>query len=196
MALTRSFMKGMGLTEEQISAIIDAHTETVNGLKSERDNYKQQAEENAKAQDALDKYLKEEWQSKYEKEHKDFETYKSSIASQERLNTIKDAYRKLLLSQNVGEKHIDSILRVTDFKDFKLGEDGKLADEAKLVESIKNDWSGFISTVSTKGMNVDKPPITEHAKLTKEDIYKKDDHGRYLMSTSERQKALMENFSQ
>lgn len=192
MALTRSFMKGMGLTEEQISAIIDAHTETVNGLKAERDSYKKTAEDNAEAQKSLDKYLEEGWKDKYEKEHKDFEDYKSNIASQERLNTIKDAYRKLLIAQNVSEKHIDSILRVTDFKDFKLGEDGKLADESKLIETIKNDWSGFIGTVSTKGMNVDNPPVTETHKLTKEEIYKKDDRGHYVMSTSERQKALME----
>ena len=29
--------------------------------------------------------------------------------------------------------------------------------------------------------------------MTKADIYKKDDNGRYVMSASERQKALMEN---
>ena len=44
MSLTRSFLKGMGLTEEQVGAIIDAHTETVNGLKADRDNYKATAE--------------------------------------------------------------------------------------------------------------------------------------------------------
>ena len=30
-------------------------------------------------------------------------------------------------------------------------------------------------------------------KLTKADIYKKDDKGRYVMSTAERQKAIAEN---
>ena len=33
MSLTRGMLKGMGLTDEQVSAIIDAHTETVDGLK-------------------------------------------------------------------------------------------------------------------------------------------------------------------
>ena len=34
MALTRSMLNGMGLTADQISAIIEAHTETVEGLKA------------------------------------------------------------------------------------------------------------------------------------------------------------------
>ena len=198
MAMPRNMLKGMGLTEEQISAIVEANADSLEALKNERDRYKEAAEKYESTKRELDdiKSKNESWKEKYEAEHQAFGDYKQSVADKERTANIKDAYRKLLISQNVGEKHIDSILRVTDFQNMKLGEDGKLADEAKLVESIKNDWSGFISTVSTKGMNVDKPPITEHAKLTKEDIYKKDDHGRYLMSTSERQKALMENFSQ
>ena len=38
MALTRSMLKGMQLTDEQVSAIIDAHTETVDGLTTEAGN--------------------------------------------------------------------------------------------------------------------------------------------------------------
>lgn len=34
MALTRKLLKGMGLTEEQMDTIIEAHTDTVDGLKS------------------------------------------------------------------------------------------------------------------------------------------------------------------
>jgi hypothetical protein len=44
MALTRKFLKAMGIEEEKIEQIIDAHTETVNALKEERDNFKADAE--------------------------------------------------------------------------------------------------------------------------------------------------------
>ena len=33
MALTRKLLKGMGLTDEQVDTIIEAHTDTVDGLK-------------------------------------------------------------------------------------------------------------------------------------------------------------------
>ena len=194
MALSRSMLKGMGLTDEQIGAIIDAHSETVEALKKERDQNKEAAEKYDTTKKELDEIQSnnDSWKEKYETERKAFDEYRKGVADKERTANIKDAYRKLLIAQNVSEKHIDSILRVTDFKDFNLEEDGKLSDESKLVESIKNDWAGFIGTVSTKGMSVDKPPVTEIPKLTKEEIYKKDDRGHSVMSTSERQKALME----
>ena len=32
MSITRKLLKGMGLTDEQVDTIIEAHTETVDGL--------------------------------------------------------------------------------------------------------------------------------------------------------------------
>ena len=77
--MTRSFLKGMGITDEQISAIIEAHTESTDALKAQRDEYKAQAEKLPSVQAELDKLKKDggDWQSKYDKEHKDFEAYKT-----------------------------------------------------------------------------------------------------------------------
>ena len=44
MALTRKLLKGMGLTDEQVDTIIEAHTDTVDGLKAEVAKYKTDAE--------------------------------------------------------------------------------------------------------------------------------------------------------
>ena len=41
MALTRRFLKGMGLTEEQVDTIIEAHTEVTDGLKEQINQYSQ-----------------------------------------------------------------------------------------------------------------------------------------------------------
>ena len=38
MALTRKLLKGMGLTDEQVDTIIEAHTDTVDGLKEQVKN--------------------------------------------------------------------------------------------------------------------------------------------------------------
>ena len=43
MALKRSFLKGMGLTDEQCDSIIEAHAETVDGLKADLARYKESA---------------------------------------------------------------------------------------------------------------------------------------------------------
>lgn len=198
MALTRSMLKGMGLTEEQVSAIIDAHTETVDGLKKDRDAYKADAEKYAAVKKELDelKSGNDDWQSKYETEHKAYEEYKKGVADKERTEAVREAYKKLLLAEHVGEKHVDSILRVTDLSKMKLGEDGKLEGQDKLVETIKSDWSGFIQTVSEKGAQVETPPTGNSAKPTRAEIYKKDDHGRYVYDSVTRQQMLAESMTE
>ena len=44
MALTRKLLKGMGLTDEQVDTIIEAHTDTVDGLKDQISTYKADAD--------------------------------------------------------------------------------------------------------------------------------------------------------
>lgn len=165
MALTRAMLKGMGLTEEQVSAIIEEHTSVTNGLKDTIKEYKGY-EEDAKKLPGVQKELDDlkktvadnDWEGKYNKEHEAFENYKTDIAGKEKSAKIKDAYKKLLAECKVGDKHVDSILRVTDFKDMKLTDDGTLENADKLKEQITADWSGFISTEGTKGSDVATPP--------------------------------------
>ena len=39
MALSRKYLQGMGLTEEQVNAIIEANEDTISGLKDEIEKY-------------------------------------------------------------------------------------------------------------------------------------------------------------
>ena len=162
MGLSRAMLKGMGLTDEQVTAIVEEHTSVLTAIKEERDRYKADAEKLPEVQKELDKLKKDtsagDWQKKYEDEHKAYEDYKKDIETKAALEGVKNAYKKLLTDANVGEKHIDSILRVTDFSAMKLDKDGKLADSDKLTETIKSDWSGFITTKETKGAGTETPP--------------------------------------
>lgn len=162
MALTRAMLKGMGLTDEQISAVIEEHTSITSALKEQIKEYKEEAEKLPGIQKELENLKKDvadnDWKGKFDKEHEDFEKYKSDVIAKETLNKTKAAYKKLLAECKVGDKHIDSILRVTDFKDMKLKEDGTLDGADALKEKINADWSGFISTEGTKGAGVETPP--------------------------------------
>lgn len=189
MALTRAMLKGMQLTEEQVSAIIEEHSNTVQGLKDEIKKYKADAEKLPEVQKELDK-LKEgdgnNWEKKYNDEHKAFEDYKKEVADKEATAKVRSAYRKLLVENGVGEKHVDAVLRVTDFSNVKIDKEGKLENADKLTESIKSEWAGFITTTGTKGAPVDNPPGGSKATMTKDEIMK-------IKDTSERQKAIAEN---
>lgn len=195
MAVTRPFLKGMGLTDEQVSAIIEAHVDTVEGLKADRDKYKSEASSLAAVQKELDEYKNgEDWHKKYDDLDKMFKDYKTQVASHEKSEKVKAAYAKLLKDSNVDDKRIDAILRVTDMTNMVIGEDGNLVDADKLSEGIKNEWSAFIKATGTKGANVETPPDTRTTTtMSKADLYAKDEHGRYKYSTAERQKMIMEH---
>lgn len=181
-------LKGMGLTDEQVGAIIEEHVSVVDGLKGERDKYKEDAGKLPKLQEELEslKTGGEDWRGKYDAEHKAFEDFKKEVADKETLRNVKGAYRALLEKNNVGKSHIDAILRVTDFKDMKLNKEGALVDEEKLTESIEKEWAGFITSKEEKGAQVATPPKTGGSPMTKEQIMK-------IKDATERQKAIAEN---
>ena len=75
MALTRKTLIGMGLSEEQVDAIIEGHNETVEGLKKERDDAKESIKTLTKERNDLKKQIDEapgesEWEERFTKEHR------------------------------------------------------------------------------------------------------------------------------
>jgi plasmid maintenance system antidote protein VapI len=163
MALTRAMLKGMGLTEEQVSAIIEEHTNVTSGLKDQIKQYKADSDHLQTVQQELDglkdSVKKDNWQKKYEDEHKAFDDYKKEISSEKALSKVKAAYKKLLKAANIGDDHIDAIMRVTDFSKMKMKEDSdELVDANQLTESIKTDWKGFIPVDGVKTDRTSTPP--------------------------------------
>lgn len=196
MALTRKLLKGLGLTEEQMDTIIDAHTETVDGLKKERDGFKADAEKLADVQRALDDIKKDGWKGKYETEKAAHDTLKKEIADKETRAAKIAAYRQLLTDENISEKRIDTVIKASAalIDSIELDKDGKAIKADELKQTIKTEWSDFVVTTKQEGAKVEHPPKnTGGGKMTREDIFKKDDKGRYVMSTAERQKALADN---
>lgn len=188
MALTRSFLKGMSLTDEQVSAIVEEHANSIEGLKKDRDKFKADAEKLPAVQKELDELKASggDWEKKYNDEHSAFEKYKSEVTAKEKTSSLKSAYKKLLTEAKVGDSHIDAVLKVTDFSKMELDKEGKLVDADKLSENIKTEWAGFISSKETKGTNVETPPANGGKATSREEIMK-------IKDTTERQKAIAEN---
>ena len=202
MALTRKFLKAMGIEDEKIDQIIEAHTETVSSLKDQLDGQKADADKLADLQKQLDKanadleaVKKDGWKDKHDALKKEFEDYKAGVTAKETRAAKEAAARAYYESKGITGKALDIAMRGsgTEIDALELGEDGKIKDAAALEALVKGDFSGLVSTTTTSGANTAHPPANTGGGMTKADIYKKDDKGRYLMSASERQKALMEN---
>lgn len=199
MAITRKLLKGMGLTEEQQDTIIEAHTDTVNGLKADVDRYKADAEKLPGVQKELDD-LKgkgdDGYKAKYESEHKAFEDYKTSVAAEKTTAAKEKALETALKKVGIADKRLQSVARLCKgdglLDKLELDDKGAIKDAAALEKSLKTDYGEYITKSSTKGADTSTPPANNGGKaLTREDIYKTDDKGRYVLSTAERQAALV-----
>ena len=187
MGFTRSFLKASGLSDEQITAVMEEHVSVVDALKKERDGYKETAEQLPVIQKELDD-LKggEDWHKRFEDEHKAFEDFKGKVAKETEAAKARAAYRNLLLSEGISEKWLDRIMRGVDFDGMKLDKDGNLVDADKLKEALDKEWGDVKTTIVTKGAEVEKPVKTGASKMTREDILR-------ITDTAARQKAIAEN---
>ena len=203
MAITRKLLKGMGLTEEQQDTIIEAHTDTVNGLKADVERYKADAEKLPAVQKELDEIKgKGEggYKEKYETEHKAFETYKKAVDTEKATAAKEKAVEAVLKKIGVSEKRLQSVAKLAKadglLDALELDENGAVKEADKLEKSLKDGYSEYITTTSTKGAVTPTPPANSGgAKLTMADIYKKDEKGRYVMDYEARLKAIEENLN-
>ena len=198
MALTRKLLKGMGLTDEQVDTIIEAHTDTVDGLKNDIARYKADAEKLPGVQQELDT-LKAAgdggWQEKYNNVKTDFDNYKADVTARETKAAKERAAKAYYENKGITGKSLDIALRGSAQEIDALELDGEnIKDTSALDELIAGTFSTLVSTTETRGAQTATPPANNQGgHITKADIYKKDDNGRYIMSASERQKALIEN---
>lgn len=173
MALTRSMLTGMGLTEEQVGAIIEAHSETVNALKEQRDNYKHDSERADELAKELETLKSGDWQTKYNEVNKSFERYKKDVETKARAAKAKELYLELLKESGVTEDKVvlNSICNATDFGSMSINENGELENKEAVLEEINNKWSGFYAQDKVKGAEVQTPP-ENNVDMTKEGFFK------------------------
>lgn len=181
MALSRRMLKAMGIEPEAIDQIIEAHTETVDALKEQRDGYKADADKvaglNAELEEAR-KQLKaaqdngasaskssEEQTKELEKLQKakdaleaEFKAYKESAEAEQSKRAKTDAYRRLIEKAGIAPKYAGAVLRVADLGAVELSEDGTVKDADKVVERLKGEYPEFVAKTESKGANTETPP--------------------------------------
>lgn len=190
MALTRKLLKGMGLTDEQVDTIIEAHGDTVDGLKEDIQRYKADAEKLPGVQKELDDLKKDngdDFKARYEKERQDFQAYKDGIAKKEAAAAKEKAARAYFESKGIPAKSMGLVIRGAKGEIESLELDGeKIKDASALDSLLDGDYKGLIGKVKESGMNTQNPPETSGSKMTKEQIMA-------IKDTAQRQKAMFDN---
>lgn len=158
MALKRESLKAMGLTEEQITAVVEMHMETVTGLQKKLEEATTKAAQYDEAKKQLDELGKEDWKGKYEKEHADFDAYKADVEKKAIVSSKTTAVTEILKKINVSEKRIPAILKVTDLDSIELDKNGGVKNADDVEKKLKEDWADFIVTEQKHGAPTPTPP--------------------------------------
>ena len=188
MALTRKSLKAMGLTEEQVDSIIEAHTETVDGLKEQLKTYKADAEKLPTVQKELDELKKgdgEDWKGKYDAEKAAHDKTKSDYKAKETAAENERLFRAELTGIGITGKRADQIVKMTDLTTFKV-KDGAYEDAKSVQDHIRTEWSEFVPSTKTEGANVPTPPGNSGGKKTRDEI-------EAIEDPTERRAAIAEN---
>ena len=177
MALTRKLLKGMGLTDEQVDTIIEAHTDTVDGLKEQVKTYKADAEKLPNVQKELDD-LKAAgdggFKEKFEKEHSDFENFKKTIQEKETKAAKESAAKAFFESKGITGNSLEIAMRGSSAEIAALDLDGeKIKDSSALDALVNGTFKALVSTTTTKGANISNPPVTTTNKAYSADDIRK-----------------------
>lgn len=180
--------------KDVLGQICDLHT---SGLDDINDTIKDLNEKLAKAEherDAAKASSDKDLQKKYDDLTEEFNTYKADVEKKETYAAKEKAYRDLLKDANLSAKGIEKAVKYAEWDNIELDADGKLKGANDHLKNVKEEWADYVSTTQTLTAGVENPPVNNGgAKLTKAEIYKKDEKGHYVMSASERQKALAQN---
>ena len=161
MSLTRKMLKAMGIEEEKIDQIIEAHSETVDSLKADRDTYKEDAEKLKTVQKELDE-LKAKgddgWKEKHDKLKGEFDTYKKDVEAKETHSKKVEAYKAILRDANLSEKGIEKAIKYAEWDKIELEADGKLKGASDHIKAVKEEWAEYVTTTTTTGAKTSTPP--------------------------------------
>lgn len=192
MALTRKLLKGMSLTDEQMDTIIEAHAETVDGLKGRISDLEEQVKDIPgiqkkleQAEAALADAENGGWKEKHDNVKKEFDEYRKAQTEKETKAAKEAAVRAYFESKNIAGKCLEIAMRGCrdEIEALEL-EDGKIKDASALDALIAGDFSGLVGTNSVRGADTANPPANTGGTTarTREEILK-------IKDTSERQKA-------
>lgn len=201
MSLTRKSLKAMGLTDEQIESVIEAHAETVNGLKEKLEAVENNVETVEKLKADVEKYKKEletanqtiadgeKYKEMYENEKGEYEKYKSDITAKETKAAKEKAVNKYFKSKGISDNNMAIAMRgvKSEIDATELDEKGEIKDTKVFDDLIKGDYARLISQTETKGTQTQTPPPNSNkVTKTKAEIMQ-------IRNTAERQKAIAEN---
>lgn len=176
MALTRKFLKALGIEDDKIDEIVAAHGETVTALKAEIDEAKQGAS-------GLDAVTKERDRYKADLEalqktsgdaakvQAEFDAYKAHVESDKTAAKKRTALNAVLKKVGVERQSLrDLLIKCWDLDTVELDDGGNAKNEAELSSRVNSDYPDCIGTAHTEGTPPAAPPAGGGKTYTREQL--------------------------
>lgn len=154
MALTRKFLAALGLEAEKVDEIITAHTETIEGLKTELAAEKAKTEKIPALQKQLEDVqadIKAKYVSKedHEKTVKEFSDYKNGIAAKEAKSAKEAAVRAYYEGKGIKDSNLTIAMRgsAKEIEAIELDEKGAIKD-TKVLDALTGEGGEYASLIT------------------------------------------------
>lgn len=158
MALTRNYLKSLNLEAEVIEGIINNHLETVNAIKSE----KEELENKFKGVDLVDLQgkakLYEETNKKLTDLTGEYTAYKAEVEQKAVRQAKESKLNELLKANKANEAVIPLLMNAVKLDDLELDKEGNFKNSP--IENLKAQYGQFFgeAQVTTSGANTITPP--------------------------------------
>lgn len=169
MALKRSSLEAMGLSEQQIQSVIDMHTDTVNALKEKIDAAESGKEASDKLKADYDKLKADydaikqtaadnaKYKEQYESTKAEYEKFKTDTETKAAKAATDAIYTKWLKGRGYPDKVAAKIVKSGEFNP-EFDEHRAIKNEDKLSEEVDAEWGDFKAKERTEGAKTENPP--------------------------------------
>lgn len=176
--MSRKWLEALGIEADKISVIAEAHSDIVQAIIKERDDYKTELD------GAKEKMVDKAELTKVKKELADL---KEAQQKKEERTAKEAALKAVYKDAGIADKFVSALIRIADFDKVELDSDGGIKNRSALVEAAKKDFAEFVPEVKEgNGQKTATPPSGGKTKMSKDDILK-------ITDRAARQKAIAEN---
>ena len=179
-------------TDDIENRLIALHLGVVDPLKDQLQTYKTDAEKLPAVQKELDD-LKAAgdggYKEKYEAEAKAHREYKQQIEGEKEAARTDADVLALCKEAGIAREDVQKlIVKAFDRSGIERDKDGNISNRAKLLETLKAEYPGFVGTPGVKGTPPATPPTGNDTKK-----YSSRAEIMQIKDTAERQRAIAEN---
>lgn len=167
MAFTRKMLRALGIEDDKIEQIMDAHTEVTEALKTERDAAKTAADELTKVKDELaqtkeslkaaEKSAKDA-KSQFDTEKAEHDKLKTEISTKAAKEKADAAIIEWAKSKGYSEAGAKKIAKYGGYGDrLKFDENGKATNLDELADDVAAEWGEYKGEPRSEGYKGSNP---------------------------------------